>query len=164
VRVLPFGVSRNRLEGAIRATGAPVEIVDEIGEADALLTLRSYYRSKPGAVREAEERALPIYVMKANTSFQMEQALLQIRPGGPGLDSARRDPLAEVYRATEDAIARVMGEGRPVELPPANSYIRRLQHQLAGRYNLDSRSSGRDPNRRVRIMPVGGPGGPVLGR
>jgi hypothetical protein len=29
-----------------------------------------------------------------------------------------------------------------------------VQHEIAGRYNLDSRSSGREPNRRVQIMPV----------
>ena len=39
--------------------------------------------------------------------------------------------MTEVYRETEDAIARVIEEGRPVELEPANSYIRRVQHQPA---------------------------------
>ena len=63
--------------------------------------------------------------------------------------------MAEVFRETEDAIARVMEEGRPIELPPANSYVRRVQHQLATRYNLESRSSGKEPNRRVRILPGG---------
>jgi len=41
---------------------------------------------------------------------------------------------------------------RQVELAPANSYVRRLQHQIAGRYNLESRSHGREPNRRVQIF------------
>ena len=45
---------------------------------------------------------------------------------------------------------------RPIELPPANSYVRRVQHQLATRYNLDSRSAGKEPNRRVRILPTSG--------
>ncbi|MCA9822548.1 MAG: hypothetical protein KC470_08085, partial [Dehalococcoidia bacterium] len=29
-----------------------------------------------------------------------------------------------------------------------------VQHEIAGRYNLDSRSAGKEPNRRVRILPV----------
>ena len=38
-----------------------------------------------------------------------------------------------------------------IELTPQNAYIRRLQHQMAQRYNLTSRSQGREPYRRVRI-------------
>jgi hypothetical protein len=39
-----------------------------------------------------------------------------------------------------------------VDLTPQNAYIRRLQHQLAERYNLGSRSAGREPYRHVRIF------------
>jgi len=38
-----------------------------------------------------------------------------------------------------------------VELSPQSAYIRRLQHLIAERNNLLSKSSGKDPNRRVRI-------------
>ena len=153
VKLYPFGISRQRLEQAIRTMQAPVEIVEDVREADALMTLRSYYRRKPSAVREAEERSLPIYVIKANTGYQMEQALLQFRGGARNV---RQDPIADVYRETEDAIARVIEEGRPVELEPANSYVRRIQHELAGRYNLESKSSGKEPQRRVTVLPAGG--------
>ncbi|MFQ5880233.1 MAG: R3H domain-containing nucleic acid-binding protein [Dehalococcoidia bacterium] len=34
--------------------------------------------------------------------------------------------------------------------------MRRLQHMLAQRYNLASRSYGREPQRRVRIYPTAG--------
>jgi hypothetical protein len=40
-----------------------------------------------------------------------------------------------------------------VELSPQRAYIRRLQHEIAQRYNLSSRSLGREPERRVRILP-----------
>ncbi len=161
-RLFPFGIPRNRLETAIRSTGVPVQLVDDVAEADAVLTMRSYYRSKPAALREAEERNLPMYVVKSNSTFQLEQALLQFRGGGDGARSPRRDPMVDVFRETEDAIAKVIEEGRPVELPPANSYVRRVQHQLATRYNLDSTSSGKEPLRRVKILPLGSGGG--LGR
>ena len=154
VKLYPFGISRQRLDQAVRTMQAPVEIVDDIRDADALMTLRSYYRRKPAAVREAEERSLPIYVIKANTGYQMEQALLQFRGGNR---SIRQDPMTEVYRETEDAIARVIEEGRPVELEPANSYVRRIQHELAGRYNLESKSTGKEPQRRVTVLPTGAP-------
>ncbi len=155
VHVFPFGLSRARLEQAIRAVGVPAEVVDDLAAADAVMTLRSHFRSKPAILREAEERSIPVYVIKTNTGFQMEQALLQFR-GGEG--SVRKDPIAEVWRETEEAIASVIEAGRPIELPPANSYVRRLQHEMATRYNLDSKSSGKEPLRRVRILPVTGGG------
>jgi len=156
IRLFPFGVSRTRLEQAERTTGVAVELVDDVREADALVTLRSYYRSKPAPIREAEERSLPIYVVKSNTAYQLEQVLSQFRDNGDGYGGApRRDPMLDVFRETEDAIARVMQEGRPIELAPANSYVRRIQHQIATRYNLDSRSAGKEPQRRVRILPFG---------
>ncbi len=154
VKLYPFGVSRSRLEQAMRTTGIPVELVPDLREADALVTLRTYYRRKPQAVREAEERSIPIYVVKSNTAYQMEQVLLQFR----GERAVRRDPMVEVFRETEDAIAKVMEDGRPIELAPANSYVRRVQHQIVTRYNLDSKSSGKEPYRRVKILPfTGGP-------
>jgi predicted RNA-binding protein Jag len=45
-----------------------------------------------------------------------------------------------------------MLDARAVELSPQTSYIRRQQHQLAERYRLQSRSTGLEPNRRVRIF------------
>ena len=149
VALFPFGISRGRLLQAIQQTGAPVRLVDDPRAADALITLRHSYRKKPAPVREAEERSLPIYVIKSNTLFQLEQALLQFRRGG----RERRDPVAEAHREAEEAIARVLSDGRPLELAPANSYIRRVQHELAGRFNLDSESRGSEPKRRVRILP-----------
>ncbi len=156
ILIFPFGVSRQRLDQAARATGIPVEMTGDVREAEAVITMRSYYRRKPPSLREAEERSLPIYVVKSNTAYQLEQVLLQFRGEEGGTNAPRRDPMADVFRDTEDAIARVMQEGRPIELPPANSYVRRVQHQIATRYNLDSRSSGKEPLRRVRILPTGG--------
>jgi predicted RNA-binding protein Jag len=53
----------------------------------------------------------------------------------------------------EEAIHAVLQQDRPVELAPQRAYIRRLQHELAQRFNLTSQSRGREPQRRVRIMP-----------
>ena len=47
----------------------------------------------------------------------------------------------------------VIERSEAVELSPQNAYIRRLQHQMAERANLVSRSRGREPYRRVRLYP-----------
>jgi len=146
-RIYPFGISRKRLEQAIRQTASPVSASEHLSEADIVMTLRTFYRRKPQALREAEARGLPVYVLRSNTISQMEQSLLSLRG-----DQGRFDPVATALQEAEKAISQVMENDGEIELSPQNSYIRRLQHQLAQKYSLSSRSSGREPLRRVRIF------------
>jgi hypothetical protein len=146
IRVLGFGVSRKKLEQAIRELQLPVVIVQDPEEAEVVITLRNYYRQKPPALREAEERALPIYVLKSNTIIQMEACLTS-------LYAIEVDPREAALRETEEGIGLVLHEARPVELTPQNAYIRRLQHQMAEQANVVSQSRGREPYRRVRLYP-----------
>jgi stage III sporulation protein SpoIIIAA len=150
--VYPFGVSRKRLEQAIRHTAASATISELLNDADVVVTLRSFFRRKPQALREAEARGLPIYVLKNNTVSQMEQSLLAMQGEG-----GRFDPVAAAMHEAEKAVAEVMARDGEVELSPQNSYIRRLQHQLAQKYSLASRSLGREPQRRVTIYRENGP-------
>jgi len=146
LRVLPHGISRKRLEQAIRELQLPVIVARDVDEADVVMTLRSEYRQKPPAIRAAEERALPIYVLKANTIIQMQSSLTSVF-------ALEIDPREAAMRETEQAIGIVIERAEPVELSPQNAYIRRLQHQMAERANLVSRSRGREPYRRVRLYP-----------
>jgi stage III sporulation protein SpoIIIAA len=146
-RLLPFGVSRQRLTQALRETHFPGRIVDHLDEADAVITLRPYYRRKPQTLHDAESRGIPIYVVKSNTVVQLEQSLLSMRHEKGG------DPVVAALEEAEEAIGRVINEDSARDLNPQNAYVRRLQHMLAQRYNLDSRSMGKEPYRHVRILP-----------
>jgi predicted RNA-binding protein Jag len=64
-------------------------------------------------------------------------------------DKDRASGEEEALKEAEDAISRVWEFDGPVELNPQNSYLRRLQHELASRYNVKSVSIGQEPNRRV---------------
>jgi stage III sporulation protein SpoIIIAA len=146
-RIYPYGVSRKRLLQAIRDTASGSSVVDRLEDAEVVMTERSYFRRKPLALREAEARGTPIYVLRNNTLMQMQQALLSLQ--GP----SRQDPVLDAMTEAEEAIHAVMERDRPVELMPQRAYIRRLQHELAQRFNLSSTSRGKEPQRRVRILP-----------
>jgi stage III sporulation protein SpoIIIAA len=148
--VFAFGVSRKRLEQSVRELGVPVAVARELDEADAVVTLRNYYKRKPAALREAESNGVPIYVLKTNTVLQMENMLAS-------LFDLEADPQEAALRETAEAIGLVQNSGRPMELGPQNAYVRRLQHQMAERNNLMSRSRGAEPNRRVELLPDDGP-------
>jgi hypothetical protein len=145
VRVYPFGVSSSKLEQAARALQLPLVLVRDMADAEAVVTLRSYFRRFPDTLRDAESRGVPVHVLRSNAQQQMQQALVAIF-------HLAVDPESLALRETEDAIARVLERHEPVELPPAEAYIRRQQHAMAERYNLASKSWGREPNRRVRIF------------
>jgi hypothetical protein len=146
LRILPQGISRKRLEQAIRELQLPVVIARDVDDTDVVMTLRNEYKQKTPMLREAEERALPIYVLKSNTVPQMQSSLTSIF-------SLEIDPREAAMRETEEAIGIVLNNSEPVELSPQNAYIRRLQHQMAERANIVSRSRGREPFRRVRLYP-----------
>ncbi len=167
LRLYPFGVSRNRLEQAISTLGVPAVIVRELHEADLVITLKNYFRQKPQPLREAESRGTPVYVLRSNTGVQMEQILSGLFPFAtrrPG--TAPVDPVTEptpgprqsdelVNRALEEAeaaIGAVIEGSNAVSLNPQIAFVRRLQHQLADRFNVASRSRGREPHRHVEVF------------
>lgn len=150
IRIYPYGVARNRLSQAARRMSLPAVIVNDVGEAEVLVTLRSYYRKRQQMIVDAEIRNVPIYVLRANTINQMQQFLSDLfnlpydLPANGSLDS--------VVHETHAAIDSVLNGERWVELQPATSAIRRLQHQMAREANLFSHSYGKEPRRRVRIF------------
>ena len=139
-RIYPFGISRKRLEQAIHQTATSATVSDYLSDADVVMTLRNFYRRKPQALREAEARGLPVYVLRSNTISQMEQSLLSFRG-----DQGRFDPVAAALQEAETAISQLMEGDDEIELSPQNSYIRRLQHQLAQQYSLSRAARGREP-------------------
>jgi stage III sporulation protein SpoIIIAA len=148
VRIYPFGVNRSRLEAQIRSLGIPATVVGDQHEADVVLTVRNYYRRKPQALRDAEASGVPVHVLRSNSAGNIEQELLHISH----LDAAPVPGAGQnALHETEEAITRVLETSAPVELSPQSAYIRRLQHQLAEQHSLSSRSTGKEPYRRVRI-------------
>jgi hypothetical protein len=122
----------------------------EMGDAQVLVTLRTHYRKRQRIIADAERRGMPVYVLRANTVSQMERFL-----GGLFELSMWDEPEHDenqVLKDTQQAIEAVLNGERWVELPPATSYVRRLQHKMVNEAQLVSHSYGKEPNRRVRIF------------
>ena len=147
LHVFPFGIARNRLRQAARRMRLPVVIVDNLEEAAVLITARSYYRRRPQVIVDAEQKGMPIHVLRSNTTSKMESALIDLF----GLSNAELDPVAIALREAQDAIRRVQAGTRSIDLNPQNAYVRRRQHELVRQFNLISHSYGKEPRRRVRI-------------
>jgi hypothetical protein len=150
VAIYPYGVARNRLLQAAKQLKVPAKIVRNLKDADALLTLRRYYRERQQPVIEAEQRGMPIFVLRSNTSQQMEQFLVDLFNLSDVNNKQGSENVA--VDQTQAAIQAVLNGERWVDLAPASSTIRRLQHEMVRQAELVSHSYGKEPNRHVRIF------------
>ncbi|MDQ3614623.1 MAG: AAA family ATPase [Chloroflexota bacterium] len=167
LRIFPYGVSRNRLHQSITRDRYPAALVKDARDADIVVTLKNIFRRKPELLRTAETNGTPIYVSRSNSAAQLENVLSSLFPAQSPVDGINGDDLVTpeptaIHAGTEEllvtalseaemAISRVI-EGGPAEsLHPQSVGIRRRQHELAERYNLESRSLGEDPFRHVEI-------------
>jgi stage III sporulation protein SpoIIIAA len=147
--IFPYGVSRHHVEQSIKDLELPVRVLGNLDGAGAVLTLKNHYRRRPDSLRQAESRGLPIHILKSNSVTQVRDALTRIY-GVDKRDEATTRALAEASAA----IKTVKTTLRPVEISPQNAYLRRLQHQLVSENLLSARSTGKEPQRRLRITPT----------
>jgi stage III sporulation protein AA len=147
LRMYAYGVARNRIDEVASNLRVPVSQTDDVDHADVIVTVKNYYRKRPRLISDAERRGTPIYVLRTNSSAQLENALVEIF----GLSADEADPYASVMRETQEAIQKVLTGIRSIDLSPQSADVRRMQHDLARQANLISHSYGREPYRRVRI-------------
>jgi stage III sporulation protein SpoIIIAA len=150
IKVYPYGVARNRLLQSVKRLGVPALIVKDAAEADALVTLRTYYRDRQQAIVDAEHRGLPIYVLRSSTVGQMEQFLSDLF--SLKTEHGTSSDIDGVRQQTQQAIQAVLNGERWVDLPPGPSLVRRLEHEMARQAELISHSYGKEPRRHVRIF------------
>jgi stage III sporulation protein SpoIIIAA len=150
IKIYPYGVARNRLLQAVKRMGVPAVIVKDAVEANALVTLRTYYRDRQQAIVDAEQRGLPIYVLRSSTVGQMEQFLSDVF--NLKAERAPSSDIDGIREQTQQAIQAVLNGERWVDLPPGPSLIRRLEHEMARQAELISHSYGKEPRRHVRIF------------
>ena len=146
VRLFPYGVSRNRLEKAIRELRVPAQISRTIEGSNLIITLKTHERKSVPLIADANRRGLPVYIIKSNTYAQISGIMREIFNMGPSDDE--EDAIQEV----DEAIQTFQETGEPQELSPRSAFLRRLQHQYVERYDLHSESIGTEPYRRLRIF------------
>jgi len=167
------GVSQVLLEQAIRSRRLPVQAVEAVEEADAVLAVRQQLGQAPELRRRAQDAGVPILVIKADTLPQIQRGLERLlqrqganRAAGSGApaDEHAAEGSDHQTSATDDALAAleecrlaveqlVLPQGQPVELLPRSEAVRQMQADLAARYQLASAVFGSGRQQRLRIFP-----------
>ena len=147
MNVLGYGVSRKRLEQAIKDLQLPVVVVREPDEADvghhAAQQLQAEVAAHPRG-RGAGHPHLRAQVEHggADAGHPDQPLRARHRPPGRWPCASSRRPSAWCARSPSRSSCR-----------PQNAFVRKLQHRAAEAANLVTRSRGREPFRRVRVYP-----------
>jgi len=144
--IFPYGVSRNKIERAIHNLRVSAAIARNWDDADVVLTLKTLERKEQPKLKQIASENVPIYSIKTNTTTQIQACHKDVF----NLPSIDNEEIA--LREAEEAVYQVLLDSQAIELSPQTSYVRRMQHQRAEKYRLQSRSTGLEPNRRVRIF------------
>jgi len=142
-RLFIKGLSRSKVERALRQLRSNLTLVNDLAEADIILASQNH-----AAELSAHSSAdCEVRSVRSNTFSQIYEMLREI----VGADAGSLEDFA--LNQVEQALEEVTRTKRAVELLPQNAYIRRLQHELAAKHNFRSGSVGKEPRRRVTIHP-----------
>ena len=161
LQVFCCGITPQLVEEVVRRHGWPARLVQDLSEADVVLSVRQGLGREPALRRQARELKVPILVIKADTFPQVERALDRLLtrrrdsvPSDPSSDQAALDDALAALEECRLAVEQVvMLQGRPVELLPRSKRVRQMQEDLVSRYHLRSDEFGSDESCRLRVFP-----------
>ncbi|HEY0868170.1 MAG TPA: R3H domain-containing nucleic acid-binding protein [Fimbriimonas sp.] len=152
IRIFPYGIARTRLERAIREKRAQAYVTNDIGEADAVMAIRSTYQNRPKKLRDLAGRPVNTVVVKSNTFSQIAAGLDEVLSGAK--NGSRGDLEGKALEELNTGVDSVLQTGKPFELSPQPAHVRKIQHQMAETRKVASEGIGEEPNRRLRLLPT----------
>jgi hypothetical protein len=150
-RIFPYALNPDLVERVIRDLRIKARVVHRPEHADIILALRAREEDQRlGRMLRATGASL--HAVKKSSTAQIRNALRNVFHVLHGIDEAE---VGAAVRDAEDAVRRVIDEGSVVALPPRSATLRKLQHRIAARHDLEARSEGRESARHLVIGPSG---------
>ena len=162
LQVLCCGVPPRVVEEAIRSHGWKARVVEDLSEADVVLSVRLGLSRQPSLRRQVRDLGIPILVIKSDTLPQVTRAmarLLRRQATETGAEvtppdrASQDDELAALEECRLAVEQVVMPQGMPVELLPRSERVLRMQADLVRRYRLRSDVFGEAEMSRLRVFP-----------
>ena len=155
-KIFVYAVSRSIVDKIIERYNLDAEVTRNIDEADVVISHKSYSKSGAKIINVARDYHLPIHFVRSNTTAQIQKAVkdalgIHNRPGDDFAEE-RFNEREEAVIEAQNAVYKVLHGVSEIELEPRKTNIRKLQHELAEKHNLDSKSVGEEPNRHLKIV------------
>ena len=149
-----YAVSRTIVEKTIERLNLNVELTRNIEDADIVIAHKNFAKGGAKILNTAKEYRVQIFYVKTNSMAQIQKVLkdaLDIQPGDVEPLQGYTDETEIALDETRDAIKSILEGAEVIELAQRNPQIRKLQHELADQYNLESTSIGEGYDRHLRI-------------
>ena len=155
-KIYIYAVSRSIVNKIIERLDIDVEIARNVEDADIVIAHKNFAKGGTKILSMANEYRIPIYFVRTNSMSQIQKVLKDAlhMADNPDFKEVTTDFKDESELALDEAkaaIAKVMEGAECVELEPQPQSIRKLQHELADSYNLQSQSIGEGEDRRLTI-------------
>ncbi len=148
-RIYAYALSRDIVEKALRDLRLEARTVRDPERATMVIALRSRV-DDPRLKDLVKTLDLSLYEVKKNTTAQVRRLLQNIFNV---LETSDDDEINAAVREAEDAVARVLRDNKPVELPPRTAGLRQLQHRIVVRNELIAESEGGGTLRHLVVYP-----------
>ena len=139
----------NRLKVFIESLQVPLKVATEIRNADFILTVQSKAGPKAKVKQLSKSHNIPLHIISSQENQDIRKFLKTYFKLNISDDMIEEEAVKEATVACK----KVLNESRFVELSPREGFLRRLQHEIAHEFGLNSMSVGEDQNRRLRIYP-----------
>ncbi len=152
-KIYIYAVSRTVIEKVIERLDLHAEITRKIDDADVVIAHKAYSKGGNKILSAANDYRLPIYYVKSNSMSQIQKVVkeaLNITETESSIQGYC-DEAEKALDEVNEAIQKVIQEGKDIELMPQNQQIRKLQHELIDQNNLISESIGDGNDRHIII-------------
>jgi|TARA_B110000902_G_scaffold266611_1_gene355087 stage III sporulation protein SpoIIIAA len=154
------GINVDQTTLIIKKLNLPIIIQEQVQNADVILAFRTSVSQNKKLRHFAKLNRIEIHTIQNNTIHQITRVLrhmLKLSISKKILSKTYPNSTVKELEALDEvrlAIERfVIPRSLAVELSPRSAFIRKLQHELVEYYQLNARSFGEEPFRRVRIFP-----------
>ena len=153
-KVYLYAVSRTIVEKIIERLDFNVEITRNVEDADIVLAHKNFAKGGAKILNTAKEYRVQIFYVKTNSMAQIQKVLkdaLDIRAYDENNGQKYQDETETALDEVKNAVKQISEGANAIELKPQNTQIRKLQHELAEQYGLNSTSIGEGENRHLRL-------------
>lgn len=153
-KVYLYAVSRTIVEKLIERLDFNIEITRNPEDADIVIAHKNFAKGGAKILNTAKEYRAQIFYVKTNSMAQIQKVLkdaLDIRPYDEAKTQVYEDETEKALDEVKQAIKQISDGAPVVDLEPQNQHIRKLQHELAEQYGINSTSVGEGEIRHLRL-------------
>ena len=163
LQVLCCEISTQVVDEAIRLHSWPARWVENLNEADVVLTIRQGLSKQTELRNQARKALIPILVIKSGSFAQIERALKRLLSRYANIHDPtsvsrekkfdKEDDLSALEECRLAVEKVVIPLGRPVELLPRSTRVIKMQSELINRYQLRSDVFRHAEDQHLRVYP-----------